>query len=481
MALRGLRAAASTSLCNLRRLARPAQQRTLANASLADTDPEMYALVNDEKRRQRSCLELIASENFTSRAVMEVNGSCLTNKYSEGQVGARYYGGTDVIDKIETLCKTRALHAFGLDKEDWQVNVQPYSGSPANMAVLTGLLETGDKIMGLDLPSGGHLTHGFFTTLKDGTKKPISASAKYFKSQFYEVDYVTGRINHDKLAADALEYKPDMLIMGGSAYPHEWDYKRFREIADSVGAMLWMDMAHISGLVATSEADSPFDYCDIVTSTTHKTLRGPRSGLVFAKNDNRKLPAKIDFGVFPMLQGGPHQHQIGALAVQFKEVATPEFKQYIAQVRSNAVTLSDALIAKGYKISGGGTVNHLLLWDMRETGISGAKMQKICDAVQITLNKNTVPGDASGAAGGTGGVRIGTCAMTTRGLGDADFVKVADILDRVVKVAQAIQDRTGKKIKDWAPVVATDPDVEAIRKEVEEYCTPLFMPGVNID
>ena len=452
------------------------------NPTLSDADPEMYALLMAEKKRQQSCLELIASENFTSRAVMETLGSCLTNKYAEGQIGNRYYGGTEVVDKVEALCQQRALQAYGLDPEEWHVNVQPYSGSPANFAAYTALLEPHDRMMGLDLPSGGHLTHGFFTVNpKTGVKKAISASAVYFDSQPYKVDPSTGVVDYDQLAEQAAEYKPNLLIYGGSAYPHEWDHVRFREIADSVGAYLMMDMAHISGLVAAGEQDSPFGLCDVVTSTTHKTLRGPRSGLIFARKDERGLHDKCDFATFPMLQGGPHEHQIGALAVQLKEVCSPEWKGYIQEVRKNASTLADSLVEAGYTVSSGGTTNHLLLWDLRPTGVTGNQMEKICDAVNITLNKNTVPGDEGGALQ-PGGVRIGTSAMTTRGLNSDDFKKVCDLLDRTVKVAQRIKVETGcegKKIKAYKQALITDAGVEALRQEVEEMCTPLFMPGIH--
>lgn len=280
----------------------------------------MAALIGQEKNRQFECLELIASENFTSKAVMEAMGSCLCNKYSEGYPGKRYYGGNEFIDQIEILCQQRAMKAFSLDPAEWGVNVQPLSGSPANFAVYTALLKPGDKIMGLSLAHGGHLTHGHQTE-----NKKISASSVYFESKPYTVCEDTGLIDYDKLAAEVLEYKPQMLICGASAYPADFDYFRLRCIADTVGCYLMADIAHISGLVATGLMKSPFKYCDIVTSTTHKSLRGPRSGIIFHKT---KYTEAINFAVFPMLQGGPHNVSIAALAVQLKEVATPEFKVY---------------------------------------------------------------------------------------------------------------------------------------------------------
>jgi len=445
--------------------------------SLEQEDPVIFDLINQEKQRQKSCLELIASENFTSRAVMQCLGSHLTNKYAEGTTKTRFYGGTEVIDKVEGLCKDRALAAFSLKPEEWAVNVQPYSGSPANFAVYTALLKPHDRIMGLDLPSGGHLTHGYYSyTPKTGEKKAISATSLFFESLPYQVDKTTGIIDYDLLQANATLYKPNMIICGGSAYPHEWEYKRFREIADSCGALLMMDMAHISGLVATNEADSPFAFCDVVTTTTHKSLRGPRAGMIFVKRDDRGFADKIDFSVFPMLQGGPHEHQIGALAVQLKQAASPEFKQYIQDVRSNASFLAKALQAKGYTIVGNGTVNHLLLLDLRNKGLTGSKMEKICDACHVTLNKNTVPGDRSALS--PGGVRIGAPAMTTRGMNNADMEWIADVLDRIVKTALALQEKTGKKLADFVAALKDNAEVEAIKAEIGAKCTPLFLPGV---
>ena len=445
--------------------------------SLADHDPELHSLITHEKARQRGCLELIASENFTSRAVCEALGSCLTNKYAEGLPGARYYGGGEFVDQVENLTRDRALAAYRLAPEEWAVNVQPYSGSPANLAVYTALLKPQDRVMGLDLPSGGHLTHGFWTVTKDGSIKPISATSVYFQSQPYVVDPATGEVDYDDLRAKAAEFKPQLLICGGSAYPREWNYKAFREIADEVGAYLLCDMAHISGLVATQEADSPFEYADVVTTTTHKSLRGPRSGMIFTKKDERDLAPAMDFAVFPALQGGPHMHQIGALAAQLKEVQTPEFKTYIQQVKSNSSALADELTKLGYTISTGGTDNHLFLWDLRPQGLTGSKMERACELASITLNKNTVVGDRSAIT--PGGVRIGMPAMTTRGVVEADCVTIAGFLDRACKIGLKVQESAGKKLATWGPAIETDSEIAVLRKEVNEFCQPLFMPGVD--
>lgn len=446
--------------------------------SLEDHDPELHDLIEQEKSRQWRSLELIASENFTSRAVMDCLGSALTNKYAEGLPHARYYGGNEVIDQIEQLCQKRALDAYGLDPTQWGVNVQPYSGSPANFAVYTALLKPHDRIMGLDLPSGGHLTHGFYTySKKERTRKAVSATSVYFESLPYRVHPQTGYIDYDQLERDAALFKPAMIIAGGSAYPRDYDYERFRDIADANGALLMMDMAHISGLVATGEQASPFEHCDVVTTTTHKSLRGPRAGMIFFRKDDRNFESLINQAVFPALQGGPHEHQIAGIATQLKEVATPDFKLYAQQVKKNAKALADKLTSLGYSIASGGTENHLVLWDLKPQGLTGNKYEKVCDAASITLNKNCVPGDVSAIT--PGGVRIGAPALTTRKMVESDFEQIALFLHEALEIAVKLQEQSGPKLKDFVAALQTNEQVVALQKKVHQFACQFPMPGFD--
>ncbi len=378
---------------------------------ITDYDPEVGKAIEQEAGRQRRNLELIASENIVSEPVMMAMGTVLTNKYAEGYSGKRYYGGCEYVDVVETIAIERAKKLFGCD----YANVQPHSGAQANMAVFLSMLKPGDTVMGMNLDHGGHLTHG----------SPVNFSGLYFHIVPYGVND-EGLIDYDELERIAVENKPKLIVAGASAYAREIDFKRFREVADKTGAYLMVDMAHIAGLVAAGEHPSPIPYADVVTTTTHKTLRGPRGGMILA---NKEAADKFNFNkaIFPGTQGGPLEHVIAAKAVCFGEALKPEFKAYQAQVRRNAAALADALVKQGFKLLTGGTDNHLMLVDLRGMEVSGKELQNRCDEVYITLNKNTVPNDPRSPFV-TSGVRIGTPAVTSRGLKEEDMPKIAECI-----------------------------------------------------
>ncbi|HYX17809.1 MAG TPA: serine hydroxymethyltransferase [Nostoc sp.] len=383
---------------------------------LASTDPAIAELINDELQRQRDHLELIASENFTSAAVLAAQGSVLTNKYAEGLPGKRYYGGCEYIDKIEQLAINRAKQIFGAA----HANVQPHSGAQANFAVFLSLLQPGDKIMGMDLSHGGHLTHG----------SPVNFSGKWFQVSHYGVSQQTEQLDYDQIRELALRERPKLLICGYSAYPRIIDFEKFRSIADEIGAYLLADIAHIAGLVASGLHPDPIPHCHVVTTTTHKTLRGPRGGLILTSD--AELGKKLDKSVFPGSQGGPLEHVIAGKAVAFGEALKPEFKTYSAQVIENARALAEQLQNRGLKLVSNGTDNHLILVDLRSVGLTGKQADQLVSTVNITANKNTIPFDPQSPFV-TSGLRLGSPAMTTRGLGEAEFTEIANIIsDRLL-------------------------------------------------
>ena len=442
-----------------------------SNKSLLFSDLTQDYAVNNilqkETQRQLFSLELIASENFTSKAVLEANGTIFTNKYSEGYPNKRYYGGNEFIDELEELCQKRALKAFDLNDKEWGVNVQSYSGSTANFAVYTGILKPGQRIMGLDLPSGGHLTHGYATP----TKK-ISNSAIYFDS----MPYIVGKdfyIDFDELERRADIFKPHLIIVGASAYPRDFNYAKFKEIADKHDAYLMADIAHTSGLVASKLLTSPFEYCDVVTTTTHKTLRGPRAALIFYKNN---LKEQIDFAVFPSSQGGPHNNTISAVAVALNQVATQEFKKYSEQVIINAKYLSKCLQEYGFDIITNGTDNHIVLVNLKSKGLTGSKFEKIAELCNVSVNKNTIATDKSALS--PSGIRLGTSAMTTRGFMKSDFKFTAYILNEICDLTIKIQ-KSAKSLKlvDFTKEAELYiMDIHKIKHKVEKHCKQFPLP-----
>jgi len=393
-------------------------------------DTIIFDLIQEELDRQREGIELIASENFTSQAVLDAMGTCLTNKYAEGYPGKRYYGGCEVVDKIEQIAIDRLCQLFDAE----YANVQPHSGAQANAAVFLACLTPGDRVLGFNLAHGGHLSHG----------SPVNYSGKVYEAHFYGVEEATGLIDMDKVEATALEVKPKLIVCGASAYARDWDYARFRAIADKVGALLLADIAHPAGLIAAGLLNNPMHHCHIVTSTTHKTLRGPRGGIIMmgknfdnpwgraTKNGEKiKMSAILNSGVFPGMQGGPLEHVIAAKAVAFQEALQPEFKEYAVQVMKNAKVMADAFVQRGYKVISGGTDNHLMLLDLRSKKVTGKDAENALVRADITVNKNMVPFDTQSPMV-TSGIRVGTAAITTRGFKEADCLKVIDWIDTIL-------------------------------------------------
>lgn len=393
-------------------------------------DPEVGSAMAEEQARQKRNLELIASENIVSPTVMAAMGSLLTNKYAEGYPGKRYYGGCYAVDKVEEIARKRACELFGAE----HANVQPHSGAQANMAVYFAMLTPGDTVMGMNLNEGGHLTHG----------SPVNMSGKYFNFVPYGVDGETHRIDYDKVLEIAKECKPKMIVAGASAYPRIIDFAKFREIADEVGALLMVDMAHIAGLVAAGVHPNPVPYCDFVTTTTHKTLRGPRGGMILCKE---KYAKAIDKAIFPGTQGGPLMHIIAAKAVCFGEALKPEFKEYGKQIVKNCKALADGLVKRGCKLVSGGTDNHVLLMDLRDTGVTGKELEARLDDCYITVNKNTIPNEPLSPFV-TSGVRIGTAAVTTRGLKEEDCDKIAEYITLVLNDYEGNKDKVRAGVEE---------------------------------
>uniref|UniRef100_A0A3P9D0K1 Serine hydroxymethyltransferase n=2 Tax=Haplochromini TaxID=319058 RepID=A0A3P9D0K1_9CICH len=454
--------------------------------SLAQDDPEMWRLLQQEKDRQCRGLELIASENFCSRAALEAQGSCLNNKYSEGYPGQRYYGGAEIVDQIELLCQKRALSVFGLDPNLWGVNVQPYSGSPANFAAYTSVLQPHDRIMGLDLPDGGQhaqaedISIPIITFYTDCSLYPLFLNPPQPQ---------TGLIDYDQLEKTARLFRPRLIIAGTSAYARLIDYSRMKKLCAELSAYLLADMAHISGLVAAGAVPSPFEHADLVTSTTHKSLRGARAGLIFYRKGVRSVDKKgrevlydlqdrVNFAVFPSLQGGPHNHAIAGVAVALKQASTPMFKRYIHQVLLNTKAMANALFKKGYTLVSGGTDNHLVLVDLRPRGMDGARAERVLELVSITANKNTCPGDKSALT--PGGLRLGAPALTSRQFKEADFEKVVELIDEGIQIALDVKKKTGN-LASFKSFLLEDQDtvsrITELRQRVELFARPFPMPG----
>ncbi|ODV94353.1 hypothetical protein PACTADRAFT_35158 [Pachysolen tannophilus NRRL Y-2460] len=460
--------------------------QALISKNVQEVDPEMAEILSKERNRQKTSVTLIPSENFTSRAVMDLLGSEMQNKYSEGYPGERYYGGNEFIDQAEKLCQKRALEAFRLDPKEWGVNVQSLSGAPANLYTYSAILEVGERLMGLDLPHGGHLSHGYQTA----TTK-ISYVSKYFQTMPYRLDESTGLIDYEMLEKTAELFRPKIIVAGASAYARVIDYARMKKIAEKVGAYLMSDMAHISGLVAANVTESPFPYSDIVTTTTHKSLRGPRGAMIFYRKGIRKvtkkgkeipyeLEKKINFSVFPAHQGGPHNHTISALAVALKQAMTSEFVEYQQNIIQNAKAFAKSLNEKKFDLVSNGTDTHLILIDLRSKGIDGARVEAVLERINIAANKNTVPGDKSALF--PSGLRVGTPAMTTRGFLAPEFEQVSSYIEQAVDIALELKAKeegsTPKdKLSNFKKQADESEKVKQLAKEVATWVSTFPVPG----
>jgi len=463
------------------------EENSYLNQSLLENDPKLFDIIEKEKKRQYESINLIPSENYTSKAVLDALGSVLQNKYSEGYPGARYYGGNQYIDMIENLCKERALEAFNLDPEFWGVNVQALSGTPANMCVYSALLNPHDRIMGLSLSHGGHLSHGHQTV-----NRKVSAVSRFFETMPYYVNEKTGIIDYDQLEMLVKTFKPKLIVAGSSAYSRNFDYERMKKISKLTKAYLMADIAHVSGMVAAGYLNNPFEFCDVVTTTTHKSLRGPRGALIFYRKGVRRtimhdlkefydIEKKINLAVFPQHHGGPHNNTIAALAVALKQVKSEAFKKYQSQVLKNCKVLENEFKKMGYKIVSDGTDTHLLVINLKPNKIDGARVEKVLEKANISANKNTIPGDKSAIL--PSGLRMGSPAMTTRELKEEDFKKIAEFVDRGIKIAINIHQKVKGKLRNFknALNINTYPEIEELKKDVIDFSRQFPVVGFDLE
>lgn len=443
--------------------------------TLQKTDHEIYNLIKAEEKRQCEQLQMIPSENYASKSVQEAVGSVLMNKYSEGQVNARYYQGNMVIDQIEETTKNRALAAFGLDPNEWSVNVQPYSGTPANLAVFTALLEPGETIMPMYLPDGGHLSHGW---IYKGNR--LTLTSKVWNIEFYHVNEQTDVYDYDEVKTQAVAAKPKLLISGGTAYPRDINHAAMATIAKEVGAKYLADVSHEAGLIAAGVLSSPFPHADVVTMTTHKTLRGPRGAMIFARTE---LMNDINRAVFPGLQGGPHNHTIAGIGVALLETMTNEFKDYSQQIVKNAQSLVNIFMEKGYRVISGGTDKHLVLLDLRTKSMSGKIPALALEYANIIMNFNTIPNDSAPPMYPSG-LRMGTPALTSRGMKEEEMVRIAEWIDQVITISSKFNLPEDPKLrKDYVesikPEIAADQEIARIAQEVSDFANQFPVPGID--